>query len=195
VGGAPPGVVTRHGPSGEPVGCVAVGVPSLKLATAATVANERGSRFTFRRRSIVRFAAALSAALVRGNETPVALLVGATASVRTVVRRPPSNAVTRGLEPSSRRGAPSVTRRWEARNCSAPPVRSATASPAVSGSVSLRPLRVALPVVRTFTPRASSFAVTVSVSEPDVSACAGGASTPSTSTASAQRLIAPGPRS
>ena len=43
--------------------------------------------------------------------------------------------------------------------------------------MSLRPLRVALPVVRTLTPRASSFALTVSVSAPDVSACAGGAST------------------
>ena len=107
-GGPPPAVVVAQAPGAGADGCGVAG----EGPAAATVANAvRGSAVTFRRRAIVLAAAAVSVAPVGSSVTPFALLIGATASVSSVERRPPSSAVTRGLEPSSSRGAPSVTLR------------------------------------------------------------------------------------
>ncbi|HEY6890088.1 MAG TPA: hypothetical protein VI300_19960, partial [Solirubrobacter sp.] len=174
---AAPPVVVRQGPAGAAPGCWTGGGAAVdpKLAVAATVAKDvRGSFATRKRPAIVFAAAAVSIADVRGNCTPEALTFGATANVSNVMRRPPSTAVTRGLEPSSSRGEPTDTVRCLVRNRSAPAVRSAFASPAASASVTLRPERDAPPEVRTVTPRAfnaaSVRAVNVTFSEPVVAA-------------------------
>ncbi len=128
-----------------------------KLAVAASVPNvPRGSLVTRSRLAIALAAAALNVTLVRGRRTPAVPTSGATASLSSVVRRPPSSALMRGLPPSSKRTEPSVSARLRVRSCSVPVVLSAFASPPASGSVTRRPLRVALPVARTVTPRASS---------------------------------------
>ena len=108
--------------------------------------SRAGACVTRSRLAIAFAAAALSVAPVRGSCTPAASTSGATASLSTVVRRPPSSAVTRGLAPSSKRDEPSVTlacaRAAAARRGLAAPSRRRAAS----GSVTRRPLRVALPV-------------------------------------------------
>src|SRR6478752_5290048 len=76
-GGGPPAVVSEHGPAGACGG-------AAKVPVAATVANVPRGSLTFSRRWIVLVAPEARRAPVASSLTPVALVSGATASVKTV---------------------------------------------------------------------------------------------------------------
>ncbi len=203
-GGVPPGGRRRGTGRLRESSVAAATAGAANVADAATVA--KAVRESERTRSLRAIAAGDRGAERRAGAppamTPVADRERRDASVNSVERLPPSSAVTRGSEPSSSRGEPSVIERRfgaQAQRAGGPRARSRHA--ALSGSVTLRPLRAACPVVRTRhaarVERRSAFAVSG-----DREGAGGGRGRPNGPPASAsataapsQRFIAPGARS